>query len=165
MTAAQADRKAPQYGTPDSVLPYLINLPMASATTIYAGTMVAVDASGNAVPASASTALKLAGRAESQVVNSGAAGAKTINVKPGVFAFNNSAAGVDLIAAANTFSYCYAVDDNVVALTDGGGTRPIAGMIFPFDPNNSSAVQVGVGPGFTTPSNPNAPTPGGSTQF
>jgi hypothetical protein len=164
MTAAAADRKAPQYGTPDSVLPYLINLPVAATTTIYAGTLVASDASGNAVPASASTALKLWGRAEAQVVNSGAAGAKTINVKPGVFPFNNST-GVDAIAAANVGSYCYVVDDNVVALTDGAGLRPIAGIIFPFDPNNTSVIQVGVGPGFTTPSNPNAPTPGGSPQF
>jgi hypothetical protein len=166
MTATAVDRKAPQYGTPDAVVPYLINLPMAATTLIYAGTMVAADASGNAVGGSASTALKLAGRAEAHVDNSsGGAGALTINVKPGVFAFVNSAAGVDLIAAANVFSYCYVVDNQTVALTDGGGTRPIAGLIFPFDPNNPTAVQVGVGPGFTVPSNPNAPTPGGSTQF
>lgn len=165
MTASTSDRSAPQYGTPDSVVPFLISLPMAAATTIYAGTMAGADASGNAVGASASTAIRLAGRAESQVVNSGAAGALRINVKPGVFAFVNSAAGVDLIAAANVFSYCYAADNQTVALTDGGGTRPIAGVIFPFDPNNPTAVQVGVGVGFSVPSNPNAPSPGGSVAF
>lgn len=149
MTAAIIDRKAPQYGVPDHVLPVLVSLPMAASTIIYAGTMVASDASGNAVPASASAALKLWGLAEVQVDNSaGSAGDKRINVKPGVFAFNNSGAGVDLIAAANIGQICYAVDDNVVALTDGNGSRPVAGVIFPFDPNNATPVQVGVGPGF-----------------
>lgn len=151
MTALTKDRKAPQYGSPDDVLPKLVSLPMAASTIIYAGSMVASDASGNAVPASANSALKLWGRAEVQVDNStGNAGDKRINVRPGVFAFNNSGAGADLIAAANVGAYCYAADDNVVALTDAGGTRPVAGIIFPFDPNNTSFVQVGVGPGFAS---------------
>lgn len=161
MTAATVDRKAPQNGAPNQVLPSLVNLPVAATTTIYAGTMTASDAAGNAVPASASTALKLWGRAETQVANTGAAGAKRINVHPGVFAFNNSGAGVDLIAAANVGSPCFAVDDNVVSLTDGGGIRPFAGIIFPFDPNNTAQVQVGIGPGFA----PSYPGGGGTEAF
>jgi hypothetical protein len=149
MTAAAADRKAPQYGTPDSVLPVLINIPVETATTIYAGTLVATNAAGNAVPATASAALKVWGRAEAQVANTGAAGAKTINVKPGVFAFNNST-GADLIAAANVGSFCYAADDNTVALTDRAGTLALAGVIFPFDPSNPTLIQVGIGPGLNT---------------
>jgi hypothetical protein len=165
MTAAAADRKAPQYGTPDTTLPLLGTLPMAASTTIYFGTLVASDASGNAVPASSSTAQKVWGRCEKQVVNSGIAGAATITFKPGVFAFNNST-GVDLIAASNVGAYCYVVDDNTVALTDGGGARQIAGQIFPFDPNNLTQVQVGVGPGFASAyvANPNV-NAGGSTVF
>jgi hypothetical protein len=151
MTALAKDRKAPQYGTPDDVIPRAINFPVAASTTIYAGSMVATNASGDAVPSTASAALKLWGRAETQVVNTGAAGAKRIDVRPGVFAFVNSAAGVDLIAAADVGKTCYAADDNVVALTSGGGTRPEAGVVFPFDPNNTAAVQVGVGPGFANP--------------
>ncbi len=166
MTAAAKDRKAPQLDLPSAVMPRVVSMPMAASTTIYAGTMVAKDASGNAVPASSSAALILVGKAEAQVDNSaGAAGAKRVEVRSGVFAFNNSGAGADLIAAANAFAYCYAVDDNVVALTDGGGTRPIAGVIYPFDPNNTTPVQVGVGVGFVVATNPSAPTPGGSTQF
>lgn len=162
MTAATVDRKAPQYGTPKDVIPPLVNLPVEASTLIYAGTSVATNAAGNAVPASASTALKLWGRAEQHVDNSaGAAGALRINVHPGVFAFNNSGAGVDLIAAANVGSPCYAVDDNVVALTDGGGIRPFAGIIFPFDPNNTAVVQVGMGPGFA----PSYPGGGGTQAF
>jgi len=151
MTALAKDRKAPQYDTPDATIPRLVNLPVAAATTIYAGSMCASDAAGNAVPATASTAIKLWGRAETQVANTGAAGAKRIDVRPGVFAFVNSGAGADLIAAADVGKLCYAADDNVVALTNAGG-RPVAGLIFPFDPNNTAAVQVGVGPGFASPS-------------
>lgn len=162
MTAATVDRKAPQNGTSKDVIPPLINLPMEASTLIYAGTMVASNAAGNAVPASASTALKLWGRAEQHVDNSaGAAGALRINVHPGVFAFVNSGAGADLIAAANVGAPCFAVDDNVVALTDGNGARPYAGIIFPFDPNNLTPVQVGVGPGFA----PSYPGAGGSSAF
>lgn len=149
MTAATADRKAPQYGSPDEVDPSLLSLPVAASTIIYAGTFVASDASGNAVPASSNSALKLWGRCEVQVDNSaGTAGAKRVQVRQGVFAFNNSGAGVDQITAANIGLPCYAVDDNVVALTDGNGARPFAGVIFPFDPNNTAQIQVGVGPSF-----------------
>lgn len=162
MTAATLDRKAPQYGSADEVFPRLLSLPMAASTIIYAGTMVASDASGNAVPASANTALKLWGRAEIQVDNSaGSAGDKRILIKPGVFAFNNSGAGADLIAAKNVGQPCYAADDNVVALTDGGGSRPVAGVIFPFDPNNTNVVQVGVGVAFPA----TYPAPGGTSSF
>jgi len=106
MTALAKDRKAPQYDTPDAVIPRLVNLPVAAATTIYAGSLVASDAAGNAVPATASTAIKLWGRAETQVANTGAAGAKRIDVRPGVFAFVNSGAGADLIAAADVGKLC-----------------------------------------------------------
>lgn len=162
MTAATADRKAPQYGSPDEVDPGLLSLPVAASTIIYAGTFVASDASGNAVPGSANVALKLWGRCEIQVDNSaGTAGAKRVQIREGVFAFNNSGAGVDQILAANVGQPCYAVDDNVVALTDGNGSRPFAGVIFPFDPNNTSQVQVGVGPAFA----PAYGQPGGSSAF
>lgn len=162
MTAATVDRKAPQFGSPKDVVPPLVNLPVEASTLIYAGTMVASNAAGNAVPASASTALKLWGRAEQHVDNSaGAAGALRINVHPGVFAMNNSGAGADLIAAANVGAPCFAVDDNVVALTDGSGSRPYAGIIFPFDTNNAAVVQVGIGPGFAA----SYPGAGGSSAF
>lgn len=148
MTALTQDRTAPQDGAPNEVLPSLLSFPLAASTKIFAGSLVATDASGNAVPATANAALKIWGRAETQVDNSsGAAGAKRINVHPGVFKFINSGAGADQITAANVGQFCYAVDDNVVALTDGAGLRPLAGVIFPFDPNDTARVLVGVGPG------------------
>jgi hypothetical protein len=162
MTALAADRpSATQYGSADEVIPKLISLPMAAATIIYAGAMVASDASGNAVPGTASTALKIWGRAEVQVDNTaGSAGDKRINVKPGVFAMNNSSS-TDLIAAKNVGQPAYLVDDNTVALTDGNGSRPIAGLIFPFDPSKTTVVEVGIGPGFAA----TYPASGGSSAF
>lgn len=166
MTAAVRDRKAPKYGTPNVVLPTLLSLPMAASTIIYEGTMVASDASGNAVPATASAALKLWGLAESQVDNStGSAGAKRVRIRPGVFPMNNSGAGADQITAADVGKYCYAADDNVVALTSNGGLRPLAGVVFPFDPNNTSLVQVGVGPGFASPYVSNDSQSGATSAF
>lgn len=55
-------------------------------------------------------------------------GSQFIRVKQGVGTFNNSSAG-DAIAQANVNQLCYVVDDQTVALTDGAGTRSIAGVI------------------------------------
>jgi hypothetical protein len=152
MTALSADRKTDQQGTPDVVLPQLLNFPVEAATTIYGGALVATNAAGNAVPASASTALKLWGRCERQVVNTtaagyGAAGALTVQVHAGVFYFSNSTSDID---ATSVGKACYAVDDNNVSLSDNGGTRPYAGIIYP----NAAPLftgQVAVGVGFVSP--------------
>ncbi len=120
--------------------------PVAAATTIYAGGMVATDASGNAVPASASTALKIWGRAERTVVNTaaagyGSAGQLSVDVKPGVFMFANGT-GADAITAAHVGRLCYASDDLTVNLTDGAGLRPVAGKIYGL---TGTEVRVGLG--------------------
>lgn len=164
MTAATQDRKATQYGTPDlaSGPVTLLGLPVAASTKLYAGTMVATNSTGYAVPASASTAQKLWGRCEKQVDNSaGANGDLSVNVKPGIFYFANST-GADLIAQANLGAYVYAVDDSTVALTDSAGTRPVAGYVVNVDTNLGVAVAVGQ-------TNPYVGNPelnsGGSSQF
>ncbi len=107
--------------------------PVAAAKKIYAGALVALDASGNATPGATATTLKSAGRAEEFVDNStGSAGDKSVNIKKGVFHFANSAAG-DLIARADIGNNCYIVDDQTVAKTDGTSTRSIAGKIVDVD--------------------------------
>lgn len=121
-------------------------LELAAATKIYAGSLVAINASGYAVPASASSALRCVGRAEKTVDNtSGAAGALTIEVKPGRFYFTCSGA-----SRASRGLMAYAVYDNEVALNDGSGLRPAAGRIVDYDGSASSptyqqvAVEVGM---------------------
>ncbi|MFZ1680357.1 MAG: hypothetical protein WAT70_05000, partial [Rhizobiaceae bacterium] len=79
------------------------------------------------------TTLTAAGRAEQRVDNSdGAAAAKSIRVRSGVFRWNNSAAG-DAITAAEIGDECFIVDDNTVAKTNGGATRSVAGKIVNVD--------------------------------
>jgi len=149
MTALLAFRDTRQIGGP--IAPSALvsrNFPVAAATTIFAGGMVATDSAGNAVPASASTALKIWGIGQTTEVNTvaagfGTAGQKRIDVMPGVHSLTNGS-GVDAITAAHVGRLCYASDDNVVNLTDGAGLRPPAGRIEGLD---GTQVKVALGEG------------------
>lgn len=67
------------------------SIPVAAATLIPAGVLVAEDASGNAINASDAAAIRVVGRCEQDVDNSaGAAGDLNAIVKEGVFKFTNS---------------------------------------------------------------------------
>ncbi len=142
------DRKTDQLGTPDVVLPQLLYFPVAAATTIYGGALVATDASGNAVPASSVAALIVWGRCERQVVNTtaagfGAAGALSVTVHQGVFFFNNST--ISAVTAASVGQACYAENDNVISLTSQGGTLPFAGTVVAYSSTDGGDLgQVGV---------------------
>ena len=57
-----------------------IALPVKGATTIYQGSIVAVDATGYAIPGKKATGLKAAGRAEETVENKGGDGEAVIRV-------------------------------------------------------------------------------------
>ncbi len=104
--------------------------PAAAAKTFYAGSIVAIDASGNATPGATATTLKSPGRCPVAVDNSaGIAGAENVEMEKGTFLFANSAAG-DLITRADIGNDCYIVDDQTVAKTNGTNTRSVAGKIF-----------------------------------
>ena len=96
-------------------------------TTIFLGSMVAINAAGNAVPASATTttanAQKVIGRAEyvvngipaqNAVNNPGSAGAIQIAVRKGVFMYSQDSS----ITTAAVGSPCFALDDNNVTAAD-----------------------------------------------
>lgn len=105
------------------------NDPVAGATRIFAGSIVCLNAAGNAVPGSTSATLKVRGRAEEHVDNrDGAAGALRVESRRGVFAFANSA-GADEITRAHIDGQAYIVDDQTVALTSATNTRSVAGVI------------------------------------
>lgn len=131
MTAATKDIKTVAYGGEDCPTPVLYSFPVAANTIIYAGTMVATNAAGYAVPASASAALKLWGRAERTIDNRtsnvpfGAAGDLSVEVKPGVFFF----VATGSITIADRGALLFAPDDNTVSKLDGAGTYPIAGYM------------------------------------
>lgn len=136
MGALSADRNTPRR---DDVL---FVYPMEAATKCFAGGLAALNAAGNAVPASANIALKVVGRFEAAVDNSaGLAGDKRVEVRRGLFQFGNSAGG-DEITLADVGKPCFVVDDQTVAKTSASGTRPAAGMILDVD---AQGVWVGLG--------------------
>ena len=127
MVAATADRNTVERAGDVFVDPVKAN------TKIYAGTIACLDAAGNAQPGATAVGLVARGRAEEQVDNvGGAAGDKTVEIRPGVYPFANSAAG-DAITRAEIGDDCYIVDDQTVAKTDGGATRSKAGKIVDVD--------------------------------
>jgi hypothetical protein len=165
MTALTQDRKTAQLD-PNSVIPQLLSFGVEAQTTIYGGAMVATDASGYAVPASANTALKVWGRAERQVINTtaagaGSAGALQVSVRPGTYFFNVGT-GADAITIADVGLPAYAIDDNTVGLTDGGGTRPFAGVIWSVPVAGQYLGQVAI---LVGPVSASASQEGGSTAY
>jgi hypothetical protein len=130
MTALSAAKNVKQLGTGGE--PITQPLPVAAATTIYKGSLVCDNGSGYAIPGSTATTQIAAGVARDTVVNSGAAGAKTVEVERGCFRFENSSAG-DAITIAERYDVCFIVDDQTVAKTNGGSTRSRAGIIFDVD--------------------------------
>jgi len=108
-------------------------VPVAANAVIQQGGQVQINAAGFAVPATATAANITIGMAKASVNNTGGAnGALTVDVDRGVFRFGNSAAA-DLIARTEISSTVYVVDDQTVAKTNSGGTRPAAGKCFDVD--------------------------------
>lgn len=143
MTALAAARSIPRYGA--GSVPNQLPLPQKGSTTIYHGGLVVLNA-GYAAPGAAGVGLIAAGVAKidgssDRSINSGADGAKKVVVDQGVFPFANSA-DADAITQAHAGRDCYIVDDQTVALTDGGGTRSRAGTIMWVD-SDGVWVQVG----------------------
>lgn len=104
----------------------VLNFPVAAATKIFAGTLVAINAAGNAVPAADAAGLKVVGRAQEFVDNSaGAAGDLSVDVARGVFPFDNSVA--DAVTAAELLRIVYVEDDQTVGKV-GGDDKIAAGL-------------------------------------
>lgn len=123
MPALTADRNTPRMTGDDR------QGAVAASTKIYAGAIVMRNATGYLTKGQTATGLVGVGRAEEQVDNSaGADGDLTLNYRPGIYRFANSAAA-DEITAADIGAKCYAVDDQTVAKTDGTGTRSPAGIV------------------------------------
>lgn len=132
MTALSTGRLTPQMGAGTTVVPNKLFLPIKAATTIYAGSLVALQA-GYLVPASSATGLTAVGIAADTYDNStGSNGTLSAEVLIGAFRFENSASS-DAIAQANVGSMAYMVDDQTVALTSNAGARSVAGRILQLD--------------------------------
>lgn len=105
--------------------------PVAAATTLYAGTLAALNSSGNLVNAADTAGLRVVGRVEADVDNSaGSAGDLYAVVKRGVFRFANS--GSDAVDADDKGKLCFVADNQTV--NEAGGTnKVIAGRVIDVD--------------------------------
>lgn len=107
--------------------------PVAAATVIYGGHMVACDATGHMVPAAASTGAAstqtVLGVSDGWVDNStGAKGDAIVLVRRGrAFLLVNS--GTDPVTQADVGKNCYVVDSVTVAKTSDTDKRPYAGKV------------------------------------
>lgn len=129
MTAAVAPRDTVR------LAPGPFTLGLAATAKIFAGTLVATNAAGYAVPASASSALKIWGRALTTVDNtSGANAALSIQVEPGTYFLTCSGASI-----ASVGQMAYVVDDSTVSLSSGSGARPAAGRILFYQADTTAA--------------------------
>jgi hypothetical protein len=135
--------------------------PVEANTTIYLGSMVALNANGNAVPASSTPGLRVVGRAErlyngipgQDAANTsaaiipgtnqpaGAAGAISLICRRGVFMYADNDGS---IAQAEVGMLCFAVDDNSVSLSDGAGATAVSAESHTF-PAATSAQVIAVG--------------------
>lgn len=108
----------------------LIAVPVAASKKIFAGALVAANATGFATPGATATTLTYLGRADEYVDNSsGADGAKLVMVRRGkAFKFKNSAG--DAVTQAELGKTCYIVDDETVSKSNAGGnTQSAAGKV------------------------------------
>ncbi len=87
--------------------------PVAAATTIYAGGLTALDASGNALPAADSAAQSFIGKADLRADNAAGAAGEVIVTghREGVYEMNASG-----MTSADTGADAYVIDDNTVGL-------------------------------------------------
>src|SRR5262245_42618888 len=97
--------------------------------TIWKGSLVVLNASGFAEPATAAASKTAVGRAKKTQVNAGSPGAVEIEIEEGCFWWANK--GGDLVTAAMRGLVCYIEDDQTVRLTATGSS--VAGRVIRLD--------------------------------
>lgn len=119
-----------------------LSLPVKGATTIYQGSLVALDANGYAVPGKKAEGLTAAGRAEETVENKGADGELVVRVTRGVFVFANTGTAANKVTAAHVLKPCYIQDDQTLTALATGAS--VAGLVIRVD-DTGVAVEIGSG--------------------
>lgn len=115
-----------------------VEIPVATLTKLYAGTLVAVDASGNAIAAVDSSIKQVVGVAMAQADNSaGLAGAINVKVE---FGRSFWLANTDL-TDANRGGIAYVDDDITVRAANGGFNNP-AGILLDVDATLGALVYI-----------------------
>jgi hypothetical protein len=104
--------------------------PVGAGVKIHAGSIVVLNATNFAVPATTAIGLRVRGMAEEMADNTnGADGDITVETHKGVYRFENDGS----ITRAHIGGKAYLVDDQTLAATDGAGTRSEAGDIYDVD--------------------------------
>lgn len=121
----------------------LVSVLVAASSKVVAGGIACVNATGFAVPGSASAVLTYLGRYDQTVDNTaGADGALSVVVRrEKAFKFGNYAS--DLVVQADIGKQCYIYDDQAVAHTSSNNTRSVAGIVLGVD---TDGVWVGENP-------------------
>lgn len=110
----------------------IVNIPVKAATTIYGGTLVAINTTtGHAEPAADAANLKVIGVAQADADNaSGSAADIDVTVKRGVFGLSND--GTNPVSVVDLFQDVYVKDDQTVD-DDGGTNNIVAGKLWKMD--------------------------------
>ena len=157
MAALSSSRNTPEMADHGRTQIY----PVEANTTVYLGSMVALNANGNAVPASSTPGLRIVGRAER--THLGSPGQDAVNQSSAMIPGTNTPAGaagtISVVCARGVFLYavndasiaqpqvgmlCFAVDDNSVSLSDGSGATAVSAQSHTF-PAATSAQIVSLG--------------------
>lgn len=111
-----------------------IAVPVGANAKIFAGALVAANATGFGVPGSTAATLTYLGRAQEYIDNTGGAdGAVSVRVRR-LRAFYWLNSGSDPVTQASLGKPCYIVDDATVSKTNAGGnTQSVAGTVIGVD--------------------------------
>jgi len=141
MAALTADKDVAEKFNPAGMEHAIIGT---DSTQYYKGGIVCVaQTTGFLVKGATATTLIAVGRCEENFLT-GVGNTRTIRARSGVFGPYLNSAAADAIAADDVGKACFIVDDQTVALTDGGATRSRAGIVYEVD-------AVGVWVSFTFP--------------
>ena len=111
----------------------LFGAPIAGGTSVFTGSIVALDAEGNLVPGQISTTLTRPGLCMDTANNAGAAGDMIAEYDVAACAQFKNSGGGDEITRADIGKDCFIIDDETVAKTDGASTRSRAGIVADVD--------------------------------
>lgn len=104
-----------------------LTLPVKGSTTIFAGALVCLDATGYAVPGAVATTLTAMGIAEETVANAGADGAKSVTVRTSAGELDHLLEndGTNAVTIVHVGKAVYVQDDQTVCSLATG--RSVAG--------------------------------------
>jgi hypothetical protein len=116
-----------------------VSLPVYTNTNIYAGTLVALNATGYAVPASDTAALVVVGRAEFDALNNpGASGAINVTVGIGCYRFTNDV--TNPVTATQVGQQVFVLDNQTVTAVSNNWIP--AGVMLGIEADDETGVWV-----------------------